>query len=429
MKGHLPDGRAKACLLASVAFVTLGGCVMFPKAGPSSHDVIAGQTACGEPTDTPSAFQLTAAEDTANYQVVRVTARVASVLRRAGQPTFAQAFTDRRPAPEIRFGVGDVLGIAIFEAAAGGLFIPAEAGARPGNFISLPAQSVDRQGNITVPYAGAVPAAGRTAREVEDAIEERLKNRAIEPQVVITLQNQLSSQISVLGEVNTPQRLAANPAGDRVLDVVARAGGPKNQNYESFITLQRSGRTATVYLDNLVNDPRNNIFVRPNDTIYVSRDFRTFVALGASGRAGRFPFEAAEISLAEAVGKAAGLLDSQANPSAVFLYRLERRDVLTRMGLNTLCRGKEVPVIYHINLREPDGYFFAKQLPINDKDLLYVDNAVAVDMLKFINFIRSGLAVVTDATIAVRGLQNEGSAAVVVTPPPISQPSAPIAAP
>ncbi|MGH6820525.1 MAG: polysaccharide biosynthesis/export family protein, partial [Methylocella sp.] len=40
----------------------------------------------------------------------------------------AGAFTDRRPSANITFGIGDVVSVTIFEAAAGGLFIPLEAG-------------------------------------------------------------------------------------------------------------------------------------------------------------------------------------------------------------------------------------------------------------------------------------------------------------
>ncbi|WP_246791535.1 polysaccharide biosynthesis/export family protein [Bradyrhizobium commune] len=55
-----------------------------------------------------------------------------------------------------------MVAVTIFESTAGGLFIPAEAGTRSGNFVSLPNQNVDSAGNISVPYAGAVKAAGRT---------------------------------------------------------------------------------------------------------------------------------------------------------------------------------------------------------------------------------------------------------------------------
>jgi polysaccharide export outer membrane protein len=68
-----------------------------------------------------------------------------------------------------------VVSVTIFEAAAGGLFVPSEASARPGNFVTLPNQIVDSKGNITVPYAGAIRAAGRTPSEVQQAIIEALR--------------------------------------------------------------------------------------------------------------------------------------------------------------------------------------------------------------------------------------------------------------
>ena len=95
-----------------------------------------------------------------------------------------------------------MISVSIFEAAAGGLFIPAEASVRPGNFVTLPNQPVDTKGYISVPYAGLVPTAGKTPAEVEQAIVDRIKNRAIEPQVVVALVTQNTSLITVIGEIN-----------------------------------------------------------------------------------------------------------------------------------------------------------------------------------------------------------------------------------
>ncbi len=79
-----------------------------------------------------------------------------------------------RPLPRITLGIGDVVSITIFEAEPGGLFIPTEPGARPGNFVTLPNQVVDTNGNITVPYAGTIRAVGRTPAEVQEAVNEAL---------------------------------------------------------------------------------------------------------------------------------------------------------------------------------------------------------------------------------------------------------------
>jgi protein involved in polysaccharide export with SLBB domain len=61
----------------------------------------------------------------------------------------ANVFSRRRPRRGITLGVGDVVSVTIFEAEARGLFVPSEAGARPGNFVTLPEQIVDSNGNIT----------------------------------------------------------------------------------------------------------------------------------------------------------------------------------------------------------------------------------------------------------------------------------------
>jgi protein involved in polysaccharide export with SLBB domain len=88
----------------------------------------------------------------------------------------SKVFSSRRPPRRVTLGIGDVVSVTIFEAEAAGLFLPSEAGARPGNFVTLPDQIVDSNGNITVPYAGTIRAAGRTPSEVQQAIIEALRS-------------------------------------------------------------------------------------------------------------------------------------------------------------------------------------------------------------------------------------------------------------
>src|SRR3954471_3901550 len=144
---------------------------------------------------------------------------------------------------EAPISVGDILTVTVFEAQAGGLFIPREAGVRPGNFVDIPRQQVDQSGSINIPYAGSVKVAGLTPRAVSNIIRERLKDRAIDPQAVVSVAEQRGNQISVLGEVNSPQRFPVDPGGIRLMGAIARAGGPKYPSYETTITIKRNGRT------------------------------------------------------------------------------------------------------------------------------------------------------------------------------------------
>ena len=386
----MPGIRSFARLVALSAVAASAGCTnsMMPVAGPESWDV------------RSQAHDVAGTDDRLPYALVKLTPQVIDV-QATNAPRLSAAFTDRRPPARLKFGIGDVVSVTIFEAAAGGLFIPSEAGVRPGNFVTIPDQQVDNTGNITVPYAGAVLAIGRTPAEVQQSIVNALRNRAIEPQVVVALSKQNTSLVSVLGEVNGPARFPVSYAGERILDEITRAGGPKGQGYDTWVMVEREGKRVTVPFGALVYEPHNNIYARPNDTIYVYREPQTFVAFGASGQQGQFNFDAWRISLAEAVAKAGGLNDTLADPASVFIYRGEARDVAERLGIDiSKFEGPVIPVVYNVNFRDPAGYFLATKLQMRNKDVIFTSNASAVEQAKVMNYIRAVTATVNDPMVA-----------------------------
>ena len=376
--------RKISLALAGAAASVLAGCIITPVAGPESWDIKSGQSDPGSLA----------------YGLVRLTPRSVDILA-AHAPRIAGAFADRRGPQSIRFGVGDVLSITIFEAGAGGLFIPAETAVRSGNYVTLPNQEVDVQGNISVPYAGSLRAQGRTATELQTATVDALKDIALKPQAVVSLVAQRASSFSVLGDVKGAGRFPALPSGERVLDAIARAGGLIYQGNESWVVFERAKRRVLIPFGAIVDVPENNIFVRPNDIIYVYREPQTFLAFGASGRQGQFPFEAWRVSLAEAVAKANGLTDTQADPGAVFLYRGEPREVAVKLGVDvSRFDGPIVQVIYNLDLRDPAGYFLASKFEIRNKDVIYVSNASSVEGSKFLTYVRLIVGTATDPIVA-----------------------------
>jgi polysaccharide export outer membrane protein len=394
--GILPS----CALLASFA---LGACALTPVSGPDSGAVRAGQH---DPESVP-------------YSFVKVTPEVTKVLIKT-VPRLS-GFKDRRRPGGIRFGLGDIVGVTIFEATSGGLFIPAEAGVRPGNFVTIPSQAVDVNGNISVPYAGAIRARGRTPVEVQAAIVEAIKNRAIEPQVVVTLIEQRTSLVSVLGEVGRPSRYPASAEGERILDVIARAGGPAGGGQDSWVMLDRSGRRAVAPFRALVEEPTNNVYIFPQDTVYLYREPQTFLAFGALGVQQQVAFGAWRLSLAEAVARAGGLSDNLADPASVFLYRGETRDVATQLGIDVAkFEGPIIPVVYNLNMRDPAGYFLATTFEMRNKDVIYVSNAASVEATKFMTFFRMVNGTINDpiqTAISAYTLKSlaSGSGATIIT--------------
>lgn len=363
------------------------GSYLLPAAGPNSLVVRHGETWNGPP-----------------YGLVKLTPQVIDILKEFGPRTLTATFGDHRPPPEITFGIGDVITVSIFEAAAGGLFIPAEASVRPGNFVTLPSQPVDTKGFISVPYAGLVQAAGKTPAQVEREIVDRIKNRAIEPQAVVALapNGQVSSLITVIGEINATGgsgaapfgRLPANPSGERIVDVITRAGGLRDQMQDLWVVLDRQGRRSSVPFGALIYEPGNNIWAWPGDTIYVYREPQTFLAFGATGLQGQFQFTAGQLgasawrmTLAEGVGTAAGLLDLTADPGSVFLFRREPRELAERLGVDcSKMEGPTVPVVYAVSFVDPAGYFLASQMQMHNKDIIFAANAQATEVTKFAAF-------------------------------------------
>ncbi|MEQ1941747.1 polysaccharide biosynthesis/export family protein [Mesorhizobium sp. VNQ89] len=363
--------------------------------------IISGCTALpsGGPEVTASSYAAVNPQAGAPHAVVNVTPEIIHVVEKS-QPEAGLGGFRGPGASSIRIGVGDVVGVTIFEASPGGLFIPLESTNSAGNFVNLPDQKVDSAGNISVPYAGSVHAAGQEPAAVQRVIEQRLASRAIEPQAVVAVKSQTSSEISVLGDVNSPSKFQINSNGERVLDVIARAGGPKQPGYETYVTLQRGKRKATVYFQRLVREPSNNIHVLPGDTIYVYREAHSFTAFGASNENGRYEFSDETINLADALGKAGGLHDNRANPGAVLIYRIEDRKTARKLGVPVdKFEGDEIPVIYQFNLRDPGGFFLASSFPVRNKDVLYIGNAAIVKYLKFIE-------VVGATTVAVSAGRN-----------------------
>ena len=367
------------------AALALQGCSGLASSGPRTAAVVAG---AGQLVGDPAAPGI-------RYPLVSLAPALVDLLSAEARPSGFPPLLLSRGIEAPLLGLGDILGITIFEAQSGGLFIPAEPGARPGNFVTLPAQQIDGAGTITVPFAGTIRAAGRTPVQIEQAIRQRLRLRALEPQVVVSLQERRAAHVSVVGDVNQSLRFPLDPGGERLLGAVARAMGPKFPSYETVLTVQHEGMTDQALLSDVLADARQNIQLRSGDTVLVTRVPRYFVALGAVGQTAsitqlnrRITFDDTRLTLTEAIARAGGLQDDRANPSSVFLYRMENAGVLRAMGVALPAEaGPLVPTVYRADFANPSMFFLAQRFPMRHEDTIFVSNAPATDLEKFLRLL------------------------------------------
>jgi len=330
--------------------------------------------------------------------VVNVTEQVAQSLV-AGQKKrlFSETLGNKAPVGYI-VGPGDVVEISIWESPPAVLFGTAALDPRTGStaayVTAFPEQMVSSDGTINIPFAGRIPASGRSPQQIEADIVHRLTGKANQPQVLVRVIRNATSNVTVVGEVAQSARIPLTARGERLLDALAAAGGVRQPVGKISLQMTRGAQVQTMALDAIIRDPRQNIVLQPGDVVTALYQSSSFTVLGATGKNEEINFEAQGITLTQALGRAGGLQDARADARAVFIFRLENRKALKwQTPPKTTADGK-VPVIYQVNLKDPASFFVAQSFPIMDKDMLYVSTAPATELQKFLNIVASPIVII-----------------------------------
>jgi polysaccharide export outer membrane protein len=81
------------------------------------------------------------------------------------------------------------------------------------------------------------------------------------------------------------------------------------------------------------------------------------------------------------------------------LFRFERPEVAAALGVTAAPSPKGVPIIYHLNLRNPEGLFVANQFEVEPDDLIYVPRSGLVEAKQFIDVVVAASSVAYNARV------------------------------
>lgn len=364
------------------------------------------------PGVAPTSTQLIRSKDENwDVYVVKVTSLVSRTLASYRPESFPAGFRSQKYTPSIALKPGDAIGITVYETAGSTLFqgtVPALMTGTPGMAApqptTIPLQVVEADGKVTVPYVGRVSVAGRTPAQASAIIQENLSSQTVRPQVVVSIAGNVSNTISVGGEVNKSGLMSLTLRGERILDAVAWAGGPKQAAIQMDLRLMRGKQTFSVPLTQIMSNAEDNILVQPNDNISLVFNPKTYLVMGATQKVNQYSFDVESITLAEALARAGGGVESTTNLAAIYLFRYEpaplARKVLTvdhqavdtqyvSSRVDTLEGASSVPFVYRIDLTQADGYFFAQQVQLRNKDIVVLATAEAAQFLKLMQVIRA----------------------------------------
>lgn len=295
-------------------------------------------------------------------------------------------------------GVGDALAVTIWEAAPAALFGTTIVGTDIGSTVqtsqpnTLPEVLVGPSGTISVPFAGDVPAAGRTLHQIERDIVRRLQGRAHLPQAMVRISRNATANVTVLGDVKAPQRVPLTPRGERLLEAIALAGGTNEALDRMTVQISRGGVVQRMPAAQIIRDPRQNIILQSDDIISVSYQPYSFTVLGATGRNEEIRFEGVGLTLSQALGRIGGLQGDRADPRGVFLFRWELPQVLGEVpgGIQPNADNR-IPVIYRADMKQPETFFAAQKFQMRDGDIIYVSNSKLSDLQRFVSVVASSV--------------------------------------
>lgn len=365
-------GSRRAVLM--LATCLLAGCQAF---GPGRSDIV-----------RPSSVNPAPGQPSIPVRVIQVDGEAAALLPvNAPAPSFAQVLGGVRPVGTT-VDVGDSLEVTIWEAPPATLFGGSVTDTRIGTGIAtarpttLPETLVGPEGTISVPFAGVIPARGRTLREIEEEIVRRLRGRANAPQALVRLQRNATSTVTVIGEVNQSARLPLTPRGERLLDAIAQVGGVKSPVNLTTIQVTRDGTSYRMPLTAVIEQSDNNVLLAKDDVVTALFQPYSFTVLGAAGRNDEIRFEAFGITLSQALGRIGGLQDGRANPRGVFLFRwADRSDP----------GNPKDPVIYNFDFKDPAVYFMAQQFRMENGDVIYITNSPVAELQRFIGIVSQAI--------------------------------------
>jgi polysaccharide export outer membrane protein len=362
--------------------IVLSGCANSPNWLPSSGPNYA---QVQEAPSTPSGNGI---------QIVDVNDAVARKLLASQKLTLFSETFSASAQPGYVVGAGDVIEVSVWEAPPAALFGSGSLDPRSGpattRVTALPEQMVNSDGRINIPFAGQITAAGRNPQQIEADIVQRLNGKANQPQVLVRVIRNNTANVTVVGEVTTSTRMPLTARGERLLDALAAAGGTRQPVNKMTLQVTRGNQVQALPLDTIIRDPRQNIVLLPGDVVTSLFQPLSFTVLGATGKNEELNFEAQGISLAQALARSGGLQDARADAQGVFIFRLESPAALELNGktVATTPEGK-IPVIYRVNLKDPATFFVAQSFPVQNKDVLFVSNAPAAELQKFLNIVVS----------------------------------------
>ena len=228
-------------------------------------------------------------------------------------------------------------------------------------------QTVAPDGTIYFPFVGRIRASGRTTAQIRDELGKKLIPYIRDPQVDVRVLSYRSQKVQVTGDVKTPGPLALSDVPLTLVDAITRSGGSSDNADLQRVRLTRKGKLYVLDANRMLDkgDATQNVMLEPGDIVNVPdrSDTRIFV-MGEVKTPIPVPMNKGELTIADALTQAGGILDTDANPRQIYVMRGMKEKPTT-------------PDVYRLDMTQPDAIMLSSQFQLQPMDVVYVGTAAS----------------------------------------------------
>ncbi|MEY9324112.1 polysaccharide biosynthesis/export family protein [Sinorhizobium fredii] len=239
-------------------------------------------SACARPADGPNPSDIYNAKIAGTNERIQVVDLAKAPIGVTSSAPLSYLPADKGLSPmrsggymDQRLRRGDTIEVTIIDSGEEALFASANR-----KTLNLGRFTVDSSGFVTLPFVGRQRVLESTPEGLQAQIVSGLRGTAVNPQAIVTVVEKPTTGIVVNGDVRAAGRFPLTARKERVLDAIALAGGASSAPGSTTVTLMRGKQRASVPLARLLEDNGQNVYLLPDDQVFVESDAPSFTAIG-----------------------------------------------------------------------------------------------------------------------------------------------------
>lgn len=247
---------------------------------------------------------------------------------------------------------------------------------------------VDEEGFLYFPYIGKVSVAGLTTSQVREALTAQLGKVLQKPQVDVKVVSFRSQKVYIGGEIKAPAVYNVTDIPFTLAEAINRAGGFLPTSDDSRLVLTRGNKTWKLDFQSLMTAGNRigQILLKDGDSLYVpSTKEEPVYMLGEVAKPGTMPMIHGNLTLAQAVSDAGGILGTSADARSIYVIR--------QTGSPSAVN------VFHLDARNPTAMILADNFALNSRDIVFVDAGTLVRFSRVMGMILPTVSAVTSGAL------------------------------